>query len=125
MTLNYESPVRGKGAVASVVFGSDQGLVGQFNETLADYVLQKLKELAGPKSVWAVSDRMQTRLEKSKLQLQGSFALSNAIGAVTPLVASILSMLQTKYEARLISEVYLYHKLRTDNGIFEQTAPFR
>jgi F-type H+-transporting ATPase subunit gamma len=122
LTLHYESPVGGEGAVAAVVFGSDQGLVGQFNETLVDYVVQKFTELPGPKSVWAVGERMQARLEENELQLQGSFPLPNAIGAVTPLVTSILSMLQTKYEAGLISEVYLFHNRPTDNGIFEQTT---
>lgn len=119
---HYESPSRREGAIAAVVFGSDQGLVGQFNETLADYVVEKFTESSSPKLLWAVGERMQARLEENDLQLQGSFALPNAIGAVTPLVTSILSVLQTKYEAGLVSEVFLYHNRPTDNGIFEQTA---
>lgn len=122
LTLHYESAADGKGAVAAVVFGSDQGLVGQFNETLADYVVEQFAELPGPKLVWAVGERIQARLEENELQLQGSFPLPNAIGAITPLVTSILSMLQSKYEAGLVSEVYLYHNRPTDNGVFEQAA---
>lgn len=122
LTLHYETPTHREGAIAAVVFGSDQGLVGQFNETLTDYVIEKLIELPGPKLVWAVGERMQARLEENDLELQGSFALPNAIGAVAPLVRSILSVLQTKYEAGLVSEVYLYHNRPTDNGVFEQTA---
>lgn len=122
LTQHYENSSRGEGAVAAVVFGSDQGLVGQFNETLADYVVEKFTELPGPKLVWAVGERMQARLEENDLQLQGSFPLPNAIGAVTPLVTLILSVLQTKFEAGLVNEVYLYHNRPTNDGIFEQTV---
>lgn len=121
-TLQYDSPAVGKAAVAAVVFGSDQGLVGQFNETLADYVRQQLRDFPGNKLVWAVGERMQARIEENGQQLEGSFVLPSSIGAITSLVTSILSVLQTKYEAGLVSEVYLYHNRPTENGIFEQTA---
>jgi len=120
--LRNDSPATAHRAVAAVVFGSDQGLVGQFNESLADYVKQQLADLPGAKLVWAVGERMQARLQENDLKLQGSFALPNAISAVTPLVTAILSMLQTKYDAGLLSEVYLYHNRPSDNGIFEQTV---
>ena len=35
------------GAIGAVVFGSDQGLVGQFNEVIADYAIQTLAALPG------------------------------------------------------------------------------
>jgi F-type H+-transporting ATPase subunit gamma len=34
-----------KAITTAIAFGSDQGLVGQFNDTLADFVLTKLNEL--------------------------------------------------------------------------------
>jgi F-type H+-transporting ATPase subunit gamma len=43
--------------VNAIVFGSDQGLVGQFNEVLADFVAKSLDALPGEKNVWAVGDR--------------------------------------------------------------------
>ena len=35
------------GAIGAVVFGSDQGLVGQFNEVVADYAMKTLAALPG------------------------------------------------------------------------------
>ena len=36
------------GAIGAVVFGSDQGLVGQFNDVVADHAVQTLAALPGP-----------------------------------------------------------------------------
>ena len=44
-------------AVTAIVFGSDQGLVGQFNDVLADFVAKALDPLPGEKKVWAVGER--------------------------------------------------------------------
>ena len=35
------------GAIGAVVFGSDQGLVGQFNDVVADYAVKTLAALPG------------------------------------------------------------------------------
>src|SRR5512146_2480459 len=47
------------GAVGAVVFGSDQGLVGQFNDVVVEFVLETLGNLPGKKTVWAVGERIQ------------------------------------------------------------------
>jgi hypothetical protein len=41
--------------VRAVVFGSDQGLVGQFNDVIADYAIKTLAALPGKPKVWAVA----------------------------------------------------------------------
>jgi F-type H+-transporting ATPase subunit gamma len=115
----YETPK--KGAVAVVVFGSDQGLVGQFNENLADYVVNQLAGFSGKKKIWVVGERIQSRLEENGQSLEGSFTLPNAIGAITPLVGDILSELELQNEKGDVAEVFLYHNRPTENGIYEQT----
>src|ERR1700685_523961 len=47
------------GAVGAVVFGSDQGLVGQFNDVVADFAVKTLATLPGKPEVWAVGERVQ------------------------------------------------------------------
>src|SRR5579862_6035496 len=46
-------------AVSAIVFGSDQGLVGQFNDVLAVFVANTLDPLPGEKKVWAVGERVR------------------------------------------------------------------
>ena len=77
------------GAIGAVVFGSDQGLVGQFNEVVADYAIQTLAALPGQAQVWAVGERVHARLTDAGLPLVGLFTVPNSVQAITPLVGQI------------------------------------
>jgi hypothetical protein len=46
------------GSVGAVVSGSDQGLVGQFNDVVADFAVQTLAALPGKPEVRAVGERL-------------------------------------------------------------------
>ena len=59
--------------VSVIVFGSDQGLVGQFNDVLADFVAKALDALPGEKKVWAVGERVHARLTDAGLAAGGTF----------------------------------------------------
>src|SRR5664279_5268154 len=48
--------------ICAIVFGSDQGLVGQFNDSMADFVSKSLKSLPGKKQIWVVGERVQLLL---------------------------------------------------------------
>lgn len=106
------------GAVAAVVFGSDQGLVGQFNEVMAEFVATTLNNLPGEKTVWAIGERVQTQLEEKNLLLGGSFTLPNSIAAVTPLVGQILTELEMHREQGEITEVYLFYNRPESGAIY-------
>jgi F-type H+-transporting ATPase subunit gamma len=100
---------REPGVIAAVVFGSDQGLVGQFNDLMADFVVKTLGVLPGQKTVWAVGERIQSRLTETNLPLGKSFILPNSIGAITPLVGQILIEVETLREKGEDAQVYLFH----------------
>jgi F-type H+-transporting ATPase subunit gamma len=76
--------------IGAIVFGSDQGLVGQFNEVVADYAIKTLTTLPGNLQVWAVGERVHSRLADADLPLTGLFAVPNSVKAITPLVGQIL-----------------------------------
>ena len=76
--------------VCAIVFGSDQGLVGQFNDVLADFVAKALDALPGEKKVWAVGERVHSRLTDAGLPPVGLFAVPTSVNAITPLVGQIL-----------------------------------
>jgi len=79
-----------KRAVGAVVFGSDQGLVGQFNDLVADHAVAALAALPGKPRIWAVGERVQARLEDAGLAIQGLFPVPSSVKAITPLVGRIL-----------------------------------
>jgi F-type H+-transporting ATPase subunit gamma len=101
-------PVK-SGITVAVVFGSDQGLVGQFNEAMAEFVSVELAKLSGEKTLWTIGERIQARLADTELTLTNHFTLPNTLAAITPLVGEILLALESGYEQGDISEVYLFH----------------
>lgn len=102
-------PRRDKGVTGVVVFGSDQGLVGKFNEVMQDFVVKTLADLPGEKLIWAVGERIQSRLDDTPLRQGVRFALPNAIGAITPLVGQILAEVEALREQGGMSQVYVFH----------------
>lgn len=79
-----------RNTVGAIVFGSDQGLVGQFNEVIADYAIKTLADQPGKLQVWAVGERVHARLTDAGLPLVGLFAVPNSVKAITPLIGQIL-----------------------------------
>jgi F-type H+-transporting ATPase subunit gamma len=106
------------GAIGAVVFGSDQGLVGQFNEVMAEFVVNTLGNLPGKKTVWAIGERIQLRLADTGLVPGASFILPNSISAITPLVGQILIETETQREKGEIAQVYLFHNRPQSGAIY-------
>jgi F-type H+-transporting ATPase subunit gamma len=110
---------RNKGATGAVVFGSDQGLVGQFNEVLADFAVGKLGAMSGNKNIWVVGERMQGHLADAALPVAGNFPLPNSIAAITSLVGRVLIEIETQREQGKITEVYLFHNRPISGAVYE------
>ena len=112
----------GGAALGAVVFGSDQGLVGQFNDVVAEYAVKTLAGLPGQPHVWAVGERVQARLSDAGLPLAGLFDVPNSVRAITPLVGRI----QVDSEARgALSEnasLYVFHNRPRVGSLYEPVS---
>jgi F-type H+-transporting ATPase subunit gamma len=105
-------------AIGAIVFGSDQGLVGQFNEVMVEFVAETLGKLPGKKTVWAVGERIQSRLEETDLSPLAGFTLPNSISAITPLVGQILIEMEAHREKDEITQVYVFHNQPKAGAIY-------
>jgi F-type H+-transporting ATPase subunit gamma len=105
-------------AIGAIVFGSDQGLVGQFNQVLVEFVVETLGNLPGKKIVWSVGERIQSRLEETDLSPLAGFTLPNSIGAITPLVGQILIEIEARREKDEITQVYVFHNQPQTGAIY-------
>jgi F-type H+-transporting ATPase subunit gamma len=111
------------GAVGAVVFGSDQGLVGQFNEVVADYASRTLAALAGKQRVWAVGERVHARLADMGLAPRGLFGVPTSVKGITPLVGQILLGSETLESEALqdqgeVSGLYLFYNRPTSGSAY-------
>src|SRR5664280_2148748 len=101
------------GPIGAVVFGSDQGLVGQFNDVVADYAVKMLAALPAKAEVWAVGERVHERLADAGLPLMGLFSVPNSVTAITPLVGQILVKSETRHSQGEVIELHLFYNRLT------------
>ncbi len=80
--------------VHAVVFGSDQGLVGRFNEVVVDHAMGRLGSLPAKAQVWAVGERVHARLLDAGMAPEGSFPVPGSVERITRLVGQILQQVQ-------------------------------
>jgi F-type H+-transporting ATPase subunit gamma len=101
-------------AVDAVIFGSDQGLVGRFNEVLMEFAARTLGEgLAQSTRLWAVGDRMRALAERANPKVR-SLALPTSVDTIAPLVGQILIEVAAAPQDGAVapgrvSPVYVFH----------------
>ena len=83
-------PRKAGGEIRAIVFGSDQGLVGRFNDIVVDFARTSLAQLPATASVWAVGERVNASLRDSDLPLLGVFPVPGSVEAIAALVSDIL-----------------------------------
>jgi len=105
--------------VGAVVFGSDQGLVGQFNDVVADFAVKALATLPGKPQVWAVGERVQARLADAGLAVVGLYAVPNSVKAITPLVGQILLENEASCPRGKVRELHIFHNRPMPGAIYE------
>ncbi len=114
--------------IGAVVFGSDQGLVGQFNDIITDYAVKELEAFSGKVQVWAVGERIYSRLVEKGLKPIGLYNVPNSVRAITPLIAQILVENEKLRIQDEDAELYLYynrHKTRvTYEPVSQRLLPF-
>ncbi len=106
------------GAIGAVVFGSDQGLVGQFNDVVADYAVKTLGALPAKPEIWAVGERVNARLADAGLPLFGLFTVPNSVKGITPLVGQILMESETRRNQGEAAELHLFYNRPLSGAVY-------
>jgi len=113
--------------ISAVVFGSDQGLVGGFNDVIADYAIKTLTDIPGTHRIWAVGERVYAHLEDAGLPLSGLFAVPNSVRSITPLIAQILVASESQLTSSAMfmagreesAELHLFYNRPTSGAVYE------
>ena len=106
------------GVIGAVVFGSDQGLVGQFNDVVSDYSIKTLTALSGKARVWAIGERVHARLQDAGLQLAEFFSVPNSVKGITPLIGQILVKYEEQFEQGEVVELHLFYNRPTSGAVY-------
>ena len=111
----------------AIVFGSDQGLVGRFNDSLTEFVSKSLYAIPGKKEIYSVGERIQLLLSDVGLNTTKLFTVPVAVNAITSLVGEILVTAQESMEKEGIRSLYIFHNQPKDGAgyvpVMEQLLP--
>jgi F-type H+-transporting ATPase subunit gamma len=112
-------PEAGADGFGAVVFGSDQGLVGAFNEAVAEHAMSVLAGRPGKSQIWAVGGRVRERLAEADLPPIGVFTVPLSVAAIAPLVGRLLVEYEAQNGQRVMSEFHLIYNRPTKDGVYE------
>lgn len=101
-----------QGLTGAILFGSDQGLVGQFNDSLADFASDHLDLLPGKKYVWLVGERLHDRFSAADSPVRQVFHVPNSVYGITPLIGEILTSCNAK-------QLYIFHNRPKTGALYE------
>ena len=120
--MTGESRTQNAGAISVVVFGTDQGLVGQFNDVVTGHAIKALADLTDTPQVWAVGERVYARLKDEGLPLAGLFAVPNSVKTITPLVGQILTETEAIRSNGEVTELHLFYNSSRSGAVYEPVS---
>ena len=109
------------GRCGVIIFGSEQGMCGQFNEQISRYAiaeLEKLKLSHERLAIFAVGSRVISHLETAGYAAEQTFAMPGSLTGITPMVQEILLHIATWRDGEASKE------LRADRKHFVQILLF-
>jgi len=102
-----------------IIFGSDHGLCGRFNEEIADYVRRSMAALpaaAQGKRILAVGARAAANLEHAGEVIEEDFQVPGSAARITATVQQILLKIDEWRTEKGIEEIYLYYNRHKEKG---------
>ena len=109
---------RRQGSATVIVFGSDQGLVGRFNDIVAEQAITMQAANHGAR-FWAVGERVEELLSDAGLQISGLLAVPVSVNAIVPLVRRILGEYESALSSGNVSELYLVYNRPVAGSVYQ------
>jgi F-type H+-transporting ATPase subunit gamma len=117
-TAEPRSPI--KQTIGAIVFGSDQGLVGRFNEVVVEYAANKLKSLPGTITrIWPLGERIHALLADIGMPTAAILPVPSSVNAISGLVGQILIDVEATRERGDVVEVYLFHNHPNSGAVYQ------
>ncbi len=104
----------------AVIFGSDQGLVGRFNETLLAHAKSILATLPGKTTrIWVIGERLRALVDENDAQKIIVLSVPTSVHAITRVVGEILVAIQAEREQGGVGRVYVFHNRPKTGAVYE------
>lgn len=103
-------------ATAIIIFGSDQGMVGQYNERLAAVLEARWSEQSKATSLWTIGERIAGKLQDD-FALSKIYRVPDSVAGIGALVGELLLDISDKPPERL----FLLHNKPQSGNTYETT----
>jgi F-type H+-transporting ATPase subunit gamma len=113
------------GPLGAIVFGSDQGMVGQFNQDIAGHaftVLRKGPLGERPCTLLAIGRRVAARLAQTDHQPDVSLPVPGSLAGITPMVQELLVRIEAWREGQDIEQILLFYNTPLQGAAYRATA---
>lgn len=117
--LLSNGPAQKKKQLGAVIFGSDQGLVGNFNELIASFALEKMKGIDHEEQMaLAVGERIIPRLEKLGQPVEAYFSFFAGRPGITPVMLDLLVKIEEWRLDKGVDQILLFYNRPVSAGSF-------
>jgi F-type H+-transporting ATPase subunit gamma len=108
-----------------VVFGSDQGMCGQFNEDIASHAVADMQQIGvegSRRAILAVGAQTVVQLEQTGIAIDDFLATPASPGTIAPLVEQVAVQIERWRSERGFDRVFLYYNQRVSTGRYRPTT---
>jgi F-type H+-transporting ATPase subunit gamma len=119
-------PVRRQaGGMGAIIFGTDQGMCGQFNEQIISYALDDLSRVSGETSnpiILVIGVRAAVRIKEAKRSYQNLLPVPSSVSGILPIVQSILLQVNAWREENIVDRLMLYNNQPVSGSSYRSTG---
>ncbi|MDD2903356.1 MAG: F0F1 ATP synthase subunit gamma [Syntrophales bacterium] len=116
-----------RGRLGAVIFGSELGMCGQFNDLIVGYALNQCQELQRGKvnrAIMAVGARAVSRLEEAGEKVEFYFDVPGSLSGITPRVQEMLLQIEAWQCPGGVERIVLFHHKPVSGAVYHpQTVP--
>ncbi len=106
-----------------LVFGSDHGLAGRFNEQIVSYAIEEYWQdnsetgsMPGNSHLIAIGEQVITRISASRTTIDASFNMPSSINAITPFIQQLLEEIERWQNSSGVEKVILFYNRPHTSG---------
>jgi len=113
------------GTTGIIIFGSDQGMCGQFNEQISSYTLEYLSNnlAENSKAAWLViGSRILGKLLDARVEVDFEYLLPGSATGIAPLVSEILASIDQWRTKRRLGRIYIFYNQRVTASTYKPHA---
>ncbi len=113
------------GSSGVVIFGSDQGMCGQFNEDIVSHAVEDMRQVGiegSKRAILAVGARTTPQIEAAGMSIDDYLGAPASAGAIAPVVEQVALEIERWRAERGFDRVFIYYNQRVSTGRYRPST---